>query len=612
MAQNYENGIDQFGKNVKKNTLPVKQNIPATRTLQGEIVTPTPANYTQPKLIQNNSFIDGSVANSPSLPNPKIQALQPTNAMSSVNQGSLSAQQVGNKIPPYTPATQQPIFNAPPVKTPPTVSGTEPIASPTTSRLGNVLGKVGSAMPAIQAGMNAHNIMNQEANFAQNIHAGSIADPNFGNELMGNKPQLSRTSTPPAQPTTGNAAVGRGGIPVVPEQYINSRAGQIENPAYKQYAASHPQPVQTQGTQAIAAPTYGNQAAMSPADTRNKITGAVESSSQMSPATSQPNRIPSLGTKQPAVANPNQEGLDAIESYKRGDKGTGWIKKDGKESYIKTDGNGVSKIYSPDGAYQREIDANKTYFHGANGGTMSISGAPSMKSLSSKQDLQALDRIAEARKSGAITAEQGSEIYAQYKQDTSPLAQQPQIAMQRMAAKGNIPAAQQLTQEAQQQALGQYQQGTLANQKATQDAANEKEQYARNSPTQKLAEGTAQNSLDILSDDPNVSSKAYGKYKLTHPTEMVKRKIKHFDPNTSLPLAEEEVLSSPYMPTPLSGSTSPVEGNKLPSKKGVGVTPEEAANAPPNTTLQDSEGNPVLKKMEDGSWMDIKTGKIQR
>jgi hypothetical protein len=634
MNNYYGNEIEQFGKNVKKNTLPVKQNIPATQSLQGEIVTPPPANYsakagigvdpidsvgrnpnqvsnpinqtqtqplslgnkvassnpisgelitptstnyTQPKLIPNNSFIDGSVTNSPSLPNPKIQVSQPINTVNTANQSNLLSQQASSRMPPYTPANQQPIFDAPPPKIP--VSNGTPVlgeATPTLpSKFGNVLGKVGAAMPAIQAGMNASNIMNQEANFAQNIHANSIADPNFGNELMGT---------------------------VKPASHI----GTLERDA----ALIQQKPVVAQQPSIQIPPnTIGTQAAVSPADTRNKITGAVESSSQMSPV-SLPRKISpeNMNTvTQPAMPT----SMNDVTS------GTGYIK--GGNGAFK-DGMGfVQNAHGVQLSNGKQIDPDMPTYHTADGrGTITSNARPSMDGLSRKLDTDVAARLQQQTANGAITAGRANQIQDQYTQDIAPIAQQPQMAMQRMAANGNIDAAKQLTGDAEQQSLGQYRKDTSANQKATQDAANEKEQYARNSPTQKLAEGTAQNSLDILSDDPNKSSEAYRKWKLTNPTKMEKVKNKVFDPTSGMPLGEQETLVNPYYPTSVSSSTSPVEGNKLPPpKKGEqmagGLTKEQEAAIPPNTVITDPEtGKTAYTKNEDGTWLNAKTGKSER
>jgi hypothetical protein len=209
--------------------------------VQGELVTPTPTNYTKPKVLPNETFVDGQVSR-PSLAgtNPTISATNPVNPSA-----TQSLPQMAQKptLPPYQPATN-PVNQYGAI--PPQTGNVGSTASPTppaqsiTTRLAGTVSKVAAATPAIQSGMNASAIMNQEANFVKNIHSGSIADPNLGNELMGNKPQFSRTQTLLAKPTTGNAVVGRGGNPVVPEQFITSRAGRIENPAYTQYMANRP------------------------------------------------------------------------------------------------------------------------------------------------------------------------------------------------------------------------------------------------------------------------------------------------------------------------------------------------------------------------------------
>ena len=619
----------------------------ANGSAQGELVTPTPTNYTQPKALTNETFIDGQKASTavgrpnpqigqaqqaspkpnalsgdlvtqspatfkptPAVQNPIIDGqvsrptlgMQPTvNAVNPVNSGATATQsltQMAQKptIPPYQPAAN-PVnqYGGMPPNNPAVGNvggsvGTTPPAQSITTRLANGVSKLASATPALQAGMNASNIMNQEANFAQKIHAGSIADPNFGNELMGDKQQFSRTFTPPAKPTTGVIGVGRAGTEPMPEQYINSRAGQSVNPAYTQYTANHPQ-----------------NPAIAPA---NQPTAPLRDV-----------KVPTFSTPTNPVANTNPMGNQPVPQQYQSALVKGMISGalgGGMGQKMPTSMNDVASgtgyIKGGNGAFKNGMGfvQNENGMMGSDGKQRKPSDAPSMDKLGKQLDVNALNRLSAQRESGAITAAQASQIYDQYKQDTAPLAQQPQMAMQRMAANGNIDAAKQLTGEAEQQSLGQYRKDTSAVQQKTLDAANDKEQYTRNSPVTKLADDTAQNSRDILSNDPNISHQAYAKWKLTNPTKMEKVKRKVFDPTTSLPLAEQEDLVNPYYPTSMSSATSPVAGNKLPPKKGEslnGLTPEQESSFPAGHELVGGDGKVVYRKNEDGTYLNLKTGK---
>ncbi len=594
----------------------------ANSSVQGELVTPAPTNYTKPKALPNETFIDGQKASTAvGRPNPQIGQTQQALPKPSALNGELFTQSPANFKP--TPAIQNPAIdgqvsrplatvnnqikttplnigsssaiNGELVTSTPTafkpspmgqgsiidgqvsrqpLAGTQsltqavqkppmppyqPTANPVnqyggmppngnagnvgnvgassppppaqsiTSRLAGGMSRLSAAMPAIQAGMNASNMMNQEANFAKNIHAGSIADPNFGNELMGTAPKksFSRTSTPASNPTTENAAIGRGGIPVVPEQYINSRAGKIENPAYRQYMASHPQQA---ATPAKAAVPPANQAAV------NQATAPQQAVNHTPPNYSLSDPKKALATHAEILLNgqtPTQPDNRPKMPTSMNDvtSGTGYIK--GGNGAFK---NGMGFIQNENGMM------------GSDGKQRTPQRGLSMPTSDNRMDINVLDRLEAQRASGAITAAQAGKIYTQYQEQAQadaiqklPLEQRAQAAMQLSAGRGNVQAAQELTNQQQIEGQNAVQNRQLANTEKTTD-------HTINNPVQQLAEHKAVLEMMAASKDPAEAEQ--GKQGLAQlaaltPTPLEKLKTKQFDPTTGLPLAEQEEFGNP-------------------------------------------------------------------
>jgi hypothetical protein len=469
--------------NQKKKLPSIQSSVPTLSpkpAVQGEIVTPTPANFTAPKALPNNSFIEGGISR------PTLAGTKPAMASTTPTPTQTPAlSQLSQKpsIPPYQPAqAANPVSQFGKIP-PPTGGGiTANPAFSASSAIANGFSKLAAATPAIQSGMNASAIMNQEANFAKNIHAGSIADPNFGNELMGDKQSFSRTQTPAPKLSTGVIGVGRAGTQPVPDQYINSRAGQSVNPAYTQYAASHPTPAVAPAPQ-------------SATQLRNiQVPDVSKLQNQTSPKMfDMPANNKLAGTKQPSPPTNNQPamptGMNDVTS------GTGYIK--GGNSAFK---NGVGFVQNADGMM------------GSDGKQRMPQRGLSMPTISdNRMDNMVLDHLSAQRESGAITAQQAVQIYAQHQAQTQvdaiqkmPLDQRAKAAMQFLGGQGNIQAAQQLGTE-------QYQQGTLANQKATQEAENEKTQYARNTPAKKAEDAKENLHLELIDAAKNGDADRFAK-----------------------------------------------------------------------------------------------------
>ncbi len=534
-----------------------QQALPKPNTLNGELFTQSPANFKPTPAVQN-PIIDGQVSrpvatvNNPIKPAPlgstsssalsgDLLAQNPATfkpaatAQGSIIEGQVSrpmmgAQQTMNAV---SSGTTQSLTQ---MAQPPTGNagggvGAAPPAQSITSRLASGASKLASSMPAIQAGMNASNIMNQEANFAKNIHAGSIADPNFGNELMGDAPQksFSRTQTPLAKPTSNAPIQGGRGFAVTepPEQFINSRAGKITNPAYTQYMASHPQkpvvaPVNQATPQAVVnneqintnrtPPNYSLADPRKPQTTHAEILLNGQSPTQSKMPTSMNDVTSGTGF---IKASKNTDGSIAANHNPLFDKGMGFVQ-------------------------------NENGMMGSDGKQRTPQRGLSMPTISdNRMDVNVLDRLEAQRASGAITAAQAGQIYAQHQEQAQfdaiqklPPEQRAQAVVQLAAGKGDISAAQ----------TEQRRQDLLAQQKTQQDIQNEQTQYARNNPIQLLAEHKAKLEMMAASKDPTESEQ--GRQGLAQlaalaPTPLEKLKTKTFDPTTSLPLAEQEVFGNP-------------------------------------------------------------------
>ena len=154
----------------------------------------------------------------------------------------------------------------------------------------------------------------------------------------------------------------------------------------------------------------------------------------------------------------------------------------------------------------KTIDPNQPTYRTADGkGTITSNATPSLAGLSKRMDIDVLDHLAKQRESGAITAAEASQIYDQYKLGTSPLAQQPQMAMQRMAANGDIEAYKQL-------GMQQYQQGLLnerinADDKTNQQAADnlgfERDKFAKTNELERQSQEANQRYKQGLLDNQN-------------------------------------------------------------------------------------------------------------
>jgi hypothetical protein len=190
----------------------------------------------------------------------------------------------------------------------------------------------------------------------------------------------------------------------------------------------------------------------------------------------------------------------------------------------------------------------------------------------------------------------------------APLEQQAKEKIQHMAINGSLPAAQQLTQEAQQQALGQYQQGTLANQKSAQDAANEQTQYGRNTSTAKFEEAKAASQNASFQQMTPEKQAAYlnppkwGKMSRSIDNGVDGKRTEEVVFNEKDPTQQFAPVGFPPAKT---DAKAPKKGESL-----AGITRDDESKIPVGQDLPDTEtGLARYKKIGENSYHDMVTGK---
>jgi hypothetical protein len=136
------------------------------------------------------------------------------------------------------------------------------------------------------------------------------------------------------------------------------------------------------------------------------------------------------------------------------------------------------------------------------------------------------------------------------------LEQQAKEKMQHMAINGNIPAAQQLGTE-------QYQQGTLANQKATQEAQNKNTEWNQTNAVQELAQHSARLTKMAADKDPAIAEQ--GRQGLAQIAALV--------PTTLIPKTrkEKDIVGNTIEETELVNPYSGIAPNPKPNKAPVGT-----------------------------------------
>jgi hypothetical protein len=212
--------------------------------------------------------------------------------------------------------------------------------------------------------------------------------------------------------------------------------------------------------------------------------------------------------------------------------------------------SGTGYIKGGNGAFKNGMGfiQNENGMMGSDGKQRTPQRGLSMPTSDNRMDINVLDRLEAQRASGAITAAQAGKIYTQYQEQAQadaiqklPLEQRAQAAMQLSAGRGNVQAAQELTNQQQIEGQNAVQNRQLANTEKTTD-------HTINNPVQQLAEHKAVLEMMAASKDPAEAEQ--GKQGLAQlaaltPTPLEKLKTKQFDPTTGLPLAEQEEFGNP-------------------------------------------------------------------